>query len=181
MCGDGGNDCGELKTAHMGVALSDAEASTVAPFTSIDKSISSVVEVLREGQCALASSLAAYKYIILYRQIETLIQISSAYFAILLPRWCWVFMDDIWTVSLAFALPLARAEKNLSSARPTASILGLQIVSSAVGILCLTFLFIIGSLLGLVPVPQGEFPEIGAGLHIWFSPCLSHASPSNLK
>ena len=61
MCGDGGNDCGALKTAHVGLALSDAEASVVAPFTSLNKSISSVVEVLKEGRCALASSFAAYK------------------------------------------------------------------------------------------------------------------------
>lgn len=61
MCGDGGNDCGALKTAHVGVALSDAEASIVAPFTSLNKSISSVVEVLKEGRCALASSFASYK------------------------------------------------------------------------------------------------------------------------
>jgi hypothetical protein len=52
-----------LKTAHVGVALSDAEASIVSPFTSLDKNLSSVVDILLEGRCALASALASYKYV----------------------------------------------------------------------------------------------------------------------
>ncbi|CAK9110236.1 unnamed protein product [Durusdinium trenchii] len=34
MTGDGGNDCGALRTAHAGLALSEAEASMVSPFSS---------------------------------------------------------------------------------------------------------------------------------------------------
>lgn len=68
--GDGGNDCGALKAAHLGIALSDAEASVVAPFTSLDKTITSVTEVLREGRCALASALASYKYMIMVRRVS---------------------------------------------------------------------------------------------------------------
>jgi magnesium-transporting ATPase (P-type) len=52
-----------LKTAHVGVALSDAEASIVSPFTSLDKNLNSVVDILLEGRCALASALASYKYV----------------------------------------------------------------------------------------------------------------------
>lgn len=41
--GDGANDCGALKTAHIGVSLSMSEASIAAPFTSNITNISSVV------------------------------------------------------------------------------------------------------------------------------------------
>lgn len=146
MCGDGGNDCGALKTAHVGVALSDAEASIVAPFTSLDKTLTSVVEVLKEGRCALASALASYKYLIMYGQVETINQLINAYFKITFTEWCWVFMDGIWTISLAFSLPLARAAPKLADTRPTASLLGLHTMSSVLGVLALNFIFTVSAL-----------------------------------
>jgi cation-transporting ATPase 13A3/4/5 len=141
MCGDGSNDCGALKTAHVGIALSDSEASIVAPFTSLDKSITSVSELLREGRCALASALASYKYMIMYGQIETINQLMNAYFRITFADWCWVFMDGIWTITLAFSLALSRPENKLAPTRPTSSLLGPHTLSSALGVLGIQFIF----------------------------------------
>lgn len=149
MCGDGGNDCGALRAAHVGIALSDAEASVVAPFTSLDKTISSVTEVLKEGRCALASALASYKYMIMYGQVTAFNQVANAYFAITFSDWCWVFIDGFWAITLAFSLPLAKAAKKLSTKRPTASLLGPHTLSSACGILAINFLFLVFGLLAL--------------------------------
>ncbi|KAG5457036.1 MAG: hypothetical protein BJ554DRAFT_3062, partial [Olpidium bornovanus] len=51
MCGDGMNDC---------IALSNTDASIVAPFTSRRKRILDVVTLLKEGRCAMETSLTAF-------------------------------------------------------------------------------------------------------------------------
>ena len=124
-----------MKTAHVGVALSDAEASVVSPFTSIDKSIESVVHIIREGRCALASAFASYKYIIMYGQIEAFNNVCNAWFLMNFSEYCWVFMDGIWMLTMSLTLPLAQASDRLSPSQPTASLLGPITLSSVCGIL----------------------------------------------
>jgi magnesium-transporting ATPase (P-type) len=149
MCGDGQNDCGSLKSAHVGIALSSAEASIVAPFTSLDKTITSVTDVLREGRCALASAFSAYGYYIIYGQVESYLQTIGAYLAITFTEWCWVFLDGIWSITMAFSLPLAKAADKLSPIRPTASLLGYTTVSSLFGMLVWNLFYLVIGLVAL--------------------------------
>ncbi|VDQ06328.1 unnamed protein product [Trichobilharzia regenti] len=70
MCGDGANDCGALKVAHAGIALSEAEASVASPFTSKQQNISCVLTLIREGRCALTTSFGAFKFMVGYSMIQ---------------------------------------------------------------------------------------------------------------
>jgi len=70
MCGDGANDVSALKMAHVGVSLSEAEASVAAPFTSKVADISCVPALMREGRSALVTSFATFKYMALYSMVQ---------------------------------------------------------------------------------------------------------------
>ena len=70
MVGDGANDVGALRTADVGLALSEAEASISAPFNSKVLNISSLIQVLREGRCTLATNFQCFKFMALYSMIQ---------------------------------------------------------------------------------------------------------------
>ncbi|KAL7631895.1 UNVERIFIED_CONTAM: hypothetical protein RMT77_017795 [Armadillidium vulgare] len=70
MCGDGANDCGALKAAHVGISLSEAEASVAAPFTSRVPNITCVPNVICEGRGALTTNFSVFKYMALYSIIQ---------------------------------------------------------------------------------------------------------------
>jgi cation-transporting ATPase 13A3/4/5 len=70
MCGDGANDAGALKAARVGLSLSQTEASVAAPFTSAVPDIASVVELIKQGRCALSTSFSLFRFMSLYSLIN---------------------------------------------------------------------------------------------------------------
>ena len=130
MCGDGANDCGALKVADVGISLSTEEASIAAPFTSSIPDISCVIEVLKEGKCALVTSFQIFKFIILY----SIIQFISVTFLIILDSYLsdWQFLvEDVFIITpLGFLMPLTPAYDKLTYHRPVSSLFSFSIIFS---------------------------------------------------
>ncbi|ORX48327.1 hypothetical protein DM01DRAFT_1292119, partial [Hesseltinella vesiculosa] len=143
MTGDGGNDCGALRAAHVGIAMSDAEASIVSPFSTSNRSVKSCVELIRQGRAALATSITGYKYLILYGQVMMMLKIFTFYFSISMSQNIWIAVDVFITVLLTIAVSQSKAASELTPHRPTAQILGPQILSSAIGVVILNWTFLI--------------------------------------
>lgn len=70
FCGDGANDCGALKSAHVGIALAENEASIASTFISTVKNISCVLSVIKEGRCALNTSYSRFQFMLLTCYIQ---------------------------------------------------------------------------------------------------------------
>ncbi|KAJ3657587.1 hypothetical protein Zmor_009376 [Zophobas morio] len=122
MVGDGANDCGALKAAHVGVSLSQAEASVAAPFTSAIQDISCLVHLILEGRCALVTSFAVFKYMALYSLIQfTTVLILYRQHSIL-GDVQFLFIDLVITTSLAVTIGRQGPSKRLGAKRPPGSL-----------------------------------------------------------
>lgn len=78
MIGDGANDCAALKAAHVGISLSDSEASIAAPFTAQVTDISCVPVLLSEGRASLITSYQMFRYMVrMFVFVQLLLILSS--------------------------------------------------------------------------------------------------------
>lgn len=140
MAGDGGNDCGGLRAAHAGIALSDAEASMVSPFSTgrkgkgpakDDISLTTVPDLIREGRACLATNLATFSYFMVYAFLLTTIRtVFLVINGLNLGEWVWLTMDLGIGVVMMYFMTQSRAKPDLVAYRPTATLLGLRTISS---------------------------------------------------
>lgn len=140
MVGDGTNDCGALKAAHIGIALSDADASIVAPFTSRQKQITDVVELLREGRCALNTSFVAFKYMVLYSIIQLTMSSLMNDYASQMSNNQFLFDDLVVVFGLSVLMVRTAAAERLTKDMPAKSLFSPTILVSLAG--QIMFLFI---------------------------------------
>ncbi|GMF15576.1 unnamed protein product [Phytophthora lilii] len=133
MCGDGGNDCGALRFAHAGVALSDAEASVVSPFTSREKTIQSVVDLCREGRCSVATSFASVKFLIMDGLIGSVLWGFQSYYTVIIAEWCWILAEGVTMLGFSYLMTRAKPLKELGDVRPTSSLIGPTTLASIFG------------------------------------------------
>jgi cation-transporting ATPase 13A3/4/5 len=132
MCGDGANDCGALKTADIGISLSEADSSIAAPFTSQIPNISSVLTVLVEGRCALTTSIQSFKFMALYSMIQfTSVSFLYWYYGNLTDPQFLLF--DLFTVlPLSIFMSMTGPLKKLSPHQPPSELISLRILSSII-------------------------------------------------
>lgn len=133
MTGDGANDCGALKSADVGLSLSEAEASVAAPFTSKYKDISAVIHLIREGRSTLSVSFAMFLFMSNYSLAEYFTVLLLYGKATSLDNAEYLMIDIFCILPVAIGLANSRPakklfrippESRLSSSRPIVSMLG---------------------------------------------------------
>ncbi|KAJ2498447.1 hypothetical protein GGH96_004292 [Coemansia sp. RSA 1972] len=138
FCGDGANDCAALKTADIGVSLSEAEASVAAPFTSRVNDISCVVQLVREGRCSIATSIACFKYLGIYSIIQFTTCCILYSYDVNLTNGQFLFVDLFAVLPITVCLDRFEPFSRLVPRRPTASLASKRVIASLIGHTVLT-------------------------------------------
>lgn len=159
MCGDGANDCGALKTADVGISLSEAEASIAAPFTSQVQNISCVVTLLREGKAALATSFQSFKFIELYALIQFFSVLLMIPVEANLTDHQFLYIDLIVLIPLSIFQARTGAYEILTKEVPTATLFYLPVIVSVASSALIQFLFQLFWCLNVTKQPFYTPPE----------------------
>ncbi|KAJ1965507.1 hypothetical protein GGI12_000729 [Dipsacomyces acuminosporus] len=161
FAGDGANDCSALKSADIGISLSEAEASVAAPFTSQVTNIACVPQLIKEGRCSIATSFSCFKYMALYSMIQfTTCCVLYTYNANLTDGQ-FLFVDLFTIIPIAVFMDRSKPYKRLVPKRPSASLISKKVITSLIGNIILVIGFQIGMYVMTESQPwyQKQLPE----------------------
>ena len=132
MCGDGGNDCGAMRAAHAGLALSAGDSSIVAPFSaSTDHSLLRLVDLLREGRACLLNNIMCFVFFVNYGVLITTAKSVLLIYGKgkLMSEWSYIYFDGIINIFVPLAMVRCAPAEILSPFRPGARIVSKRIIA----------------------------------------------------
>ncbi|XP_045375761.2 putative cation-transporting ATPase 13A4 isoform X1 [Camelus bactrianus] len=132
MCGDGANDCGALKMAHVGISLSEQEASVASPFTSKTPNIECVPHLIKEGRAALVTSFCMFKYMALYSMIQYIGVLLLYWETNSLSNYQFLFQDLAITTLIGVTMNLNGAYPKLVPFRPAGRLVSPPLLLSVI-------------------------------------------------
>ncbi|XP_028609605.1 probable cation-transporting ATPase 13A4 isoform X2 [Grammomys surdaster] len=132
MCGDGANDCGALKMAHVGISLSEQEASVASPFTSKTPNIECVLHLIKEGRAALVTSFCMFKYMALYSMIQYVGVLLLYWKTNSLSNYQFLFQDLAITTLIGVTMNLNGANPKLVPFRPAGRLISPPLLLSVI-------------------------------------------------
>ncbi|XP_018565908.2 probable cation-transporting ATPase 13A3 [Anoplophora glabripennis] len=138
MCGDGANDCGALRAAHVGISLSEAESSVASPFTSKEPNISCLPKVIKEGRAALVTSFGVFKLMLCYSLTEFASVMILYNIDANLTSMQFLFIDICLILNFASFFGITKAYETLDKVPPMTSLMSFIPISSMVLFMLLT-------------------------------------------
>ena len=144
MCGDGANDCAALRTANVGVSLSEEDASIAAGFTSLTPDVSCIFELLREGKCSLTTSIQTFKYMMLYSMIQFICVTLMLIYVTYLSDFQFLVSDLFIIFPLEWFLAMTHPHDSLTHHIPVSGLLSFPVIISIIAQTALVFAFQFG-------------------------------------
>lgn len=138
---DGANDCVAMKKADIGLSLSQEEASLASDFTSLDAQIGSLIVLIKEGRCALCTSINCFKFMTLYSMIQFLAVSILYLFDADMTTYQYIYADVLLVIPLAFTMNISRPAETLSVKSPIYKLLSFPVLFSVIGQICIIFIF----------------------------------------
>jgi cation-transporting ATPase 13A3/4/5 len=118
FCGDGANDCSALKTANVGLSLTQTEASIAAPFSTTIDNISCVLELIKEGKCSLRIAVENFQFICFTALAQYIGQIMLYFYVTDFSNGHYYYMDLMFTFWFIILVSRSKPARTLTNQYP---------------------------------------------------------------